>query len=331
MSELARRPMDRFAELDGRRLTIEVPATSANLGAGYDCLALALELHDVIDVEAVARPGGGVIELTIQGDGVDELPADGTNRFVVALELALRAATDREPRGIGWRVAMRNRIPVARGLGSSAAATVGGLIAGNALAGGPLGAADLLALATELEGHPDNAAAALLGGFVVVDGFGGSPIRRPEAIRFDAPRDLRAVLFVPVLQLETRAMRAALPAAVPLSDAIANLGRVAIGVAGLAVGRSDLLAALTQDRLHEPYRATVYPQLPRLVAVAREAGAIGACLSGAGSTIIAFSDSVAVMTRIEAAFLAAAADEGLPGTVRIVAPQNGGARIIAGG
>ena len=142
----------------------------------------------------------------------------------------------------------------------------------------------LLRIATSIEGHPDNAAAALLGGFVV----SASTPDGVEAIRFDVPRELRAVLFIPELRLSTAAMRRALPKNVPLADAVANLGAVGVGVAGLAAGRTDLLARMTVDRLHEPYRAKVYPQLPRLVEAAREAGALGACLSGAGSTILAF-------------------------------------------
>jgi homoserine kinase len=219
---------------------------------------------------------------------------------------------------------MHNEIPLARGLGSSAAATVGGVVAGDALVGEPLTETDKLRLATEIEGHPDNAAAALLGGFVVVakgeDGV--------EAIRFDAPRDLRAVLFIPELRLPTDEMRRALPESVPLEDAVANLGAVAMGVAGIASGRTDLLRHLTVDRLHEPYRATVFPQLPRLVTAAREAGALGACLSGAGSAVIAFTDSMAGITRLEAALFAAAADVDLPGKAVVVSPRNTGARVV---
>jgi homoserine kinase len=137
------------------------------------------------------------------------------------------------------------------------------------------------------------------------------------------------VLFIPDLRLPTVDMRSALPAEVPLEDAVANLARVAMGVAGMATGRLDLLRILTFDRLHEPYRAAVFPQLPRLIESARAAGAIGACLSGAGSTVLAFSDSVQAITRIEAAFSATAADMDLPGHLTVVAPRNLGARVIA--
>jgi homoserine kinase len=314
-----------LAELDGRRIVVEVPASTANLGAGFDCIALALALTNRVSLEVRGWSRGGV-DLTVDGEGQGELSEDRTNRFVVAVEKALTMARGELPDGVGWRIEMENAIPLARGLGSSAAATVAGLLAGNALVGEPLTSADLLRLATELEGHPDNVAAALLGGFVVSaateDGV--------EAIRFDAPRDLRAIIFVPERRLSTDEMRAILPDTVPRADAIANLSRVAIGVAGIATGRHDLLRALTFDRLHEPYRAAVYPELPRLVGAARDAGAIGACLSGAGSSVVAFADSVAVITRIEAEMTAAAADLDLAGKLEVVSPRNTGAAVIGG-
>jgi homoserine kinase len=137
------------------------------------------------------------------------------------------------------------------------------------------------------------------------------------------------VLFVPDLRLPTADMRSVLPAEVPREDAVANLTRLAIGVAGMAIGRFDLLRVITVDRLHEPYRAKVFPQLPRLVQSARDAGAIGACLSGAGSTVIAFSDSVRTITRIEGAFTAASVDTDLPGRILVVSPRNQGAQVTA--
>jgi homoserine kinase len=311
-----------LAELDGRRVSVEVPASAANLGAGYDCVGLALALTNKVEVE-VRGWSRGEIELTVDGEGQDELTEDRDNRFVRGVEAALRAARGELPDGVGWRIEMHNQIPLARGLGSSAAATVGGLLAGNALLGDPLSSEDVLRLATELEGHPDNAAAALLGGFVVSaatpDGV--------EAIRFDAPRDLRAVLFIPDLRLPTGEMREVLPAIVPFEDAAANLAAVAIGVAGLAKGRFDLLGRLTVDRLHEPYRAAVFPALPQLVEAARSAGALGACLSGAGSAVLAFADSLTAISRIEGAFAAAAADTDLTGRVLVVAPRNAGAKV----
>jgi len=315
-----------LAELDGRRATVEVPATSANLGAGYDCLGLALAMTNRVTLE-VRSWSRGQVELTVDGEGVGELTADRDNRFVQGVEAAMRLARGELPEGVGWRVEMTNEIPLSRGLGSSAAATVGGLIAANALLGGPLAIHDLLDLATTIEGHPDNAAAAMLGGFVV----SSATSRSVEAVRFDVPRDLRAVLFVPELRLSTSEMRDVLPDVVPRVDAVANLAAVAIGVAGIAARRYDLLRELTVDRLHEPYRAAAFPQLPRLVEAALEAEAIGACLSGAGSTVIAFADSLATISRIEAALLAAAADTDLAGRVLVVAPRNAGATVVSTG
>ncbi len=313
-----------LAEMDGRRVTVEVPASSANLGAGYDCLAVALGLTNRVQVE-VRGWSRGEIELTVQGEGEDELSADRENRCVQGIEAALREVRGEIPEGVGWRIEMHNEVPLSRGLGSSASAPIAGRVAGNALLGEPLTNPDHHPLPNAIEGHPDNAAAALLGGFVVSAAIDGAV----EALRFDAPRDLRAVLFVPDLRLSTADMRSVLPAKVPREDAVANLTRVAIGVAGMAIGRFDLLRVVTVDRLHEPYRAKVFPQLPRFIQSALSAGAIGACLSGAGSTVIAFSDSVRTITRIEGAFTAASVDTDLPGKIVVVSPRNQGAQVIA--
>jgi homoserine kinase len=314
----------RLPSLDGSTIVVEVPASSANLGAGYDCLGVAIALTNRIEVEIRVR-GHGKIDLTVDGEGRNELTGDRDNRFIRGLEAALRMGLGELPDEIGWRIGMRNQIPLSRGLGSSAAATVGGVLAGNALAGEPLSMADMLNLASAIEEHPDNAAAILLGGFVVV----ASGAEGVEAIRFDVARELRAVLFIPDLRLSTREMRAALPASVPLADAVANLGAVAVGVAGLATGHFEHLGRLTVDRLHEPYRAVVYPQLPVMVAAARQAGALGACLSGAGSTIIAFTDSPAGVEALEQAMSAAAAEASLAGRVRTVELRNAGAQVVA--
>jgi len=309
----------------GRRLVVDVPASAANLGAGYDCLGLALELLNRVTVEAVH--GDGSIELVTTGEGAGELTASRNDRFVNGLERALEAQLGARPAWVGWRIAAHNRIPLARGLGSSSAAAVGGVWAGNALGGGGLSSAALLRLATEIEGHPDNAAAALLGGFVVSAHLG----ERVEAVRFDAPEGLRAVLFIPERRLSTADMRRVLPAEVPLRDAVSNMSRIAIGVAGIASGRFELLADLTVDRIHEPYRSVAYPQLPRLTGAARAAGALGACLSGAGSTVLAFVAPGADATPVEAALRDAAAEAGLDGRTAVVLPRNRGPEIVEGG
>jgi homoserine kinase len=315
---------DGWGAVVGRPVTVEVPASSANLGAGYDCLGLALELTNRVTVEAVE--GDGSIELEVRGEGSGDLPATRENRFVAGLEAAIGAAFGPRPAAIGWRISMTNAIPLSRGLGSSAAATVGGVAAGNALAGTCLDDEALLRIATRIESHPDNAAAVLLGGFVVSAELDD----RVAAVRFDAPAGLRCVLLIPDRHLSTEAMRRVLPERVPLADAVANLGRVAIGVAGIASGRVDLLADLAVDRLHEPYRAAAYPELPRLTGAAREAGALGACLSGAGSTVLAFVAAGADAAPIEAALRDEAAAAGLPARTAVVAPRNHGPEVVAG-
>ena len=316
-----------WTALVGRRLTIDVPASSANLGAGYDCLGLALELTNRVTVEAVEDARGpGAIELEVTGEGAGELPATRDNRFIAGLERVLETALGPRPPAIGWHVAMHNDIPLSRGLGSSAAATVGGVSAGNALVGDALASDALLQVATMIETHPDNAAAVLLGGFVV----SAQLVDRVAAVRFDAPAGLRCVLFIPERRLSTEVMRGVLPTDVPLRHAVENLGRVAIGVAGIACGRFDLLADLTVDRLHEPYRSVSYPELPRLTGAAREAGALGAFLSGAGSTVLAFIAPGMDSEPVEAAFRAEAAACGLAGRTAIVAPRNHGPEVVAG-
>ncbi len=273
---------DWLDELDGTRVRVEVPASSANLGAGYDCLGLALALTDRIELEVRAGRHGG-IELDVDGEGKDELPENGENRFVLGLEAALRAARGDLPATVGWRIKMHNAIPLARGLGSSAAATVAGIVAGNALAGEALTTGEQLRLATDIEGHPDNAAAALLGGFVVsAVGHEGTV----EAIRFVAPRDLRAVLFIPDLRLATGRMRGALPEMVPLADAVANVAHASLLMLGLSRGDWDLVGRGLVDRLHQPYRAHLFPRSMELVKRAPALGALGATISGAGPTVL---------------------------------------------
>jgi homoserine kinase len=314
------------APLIGRSASVEAPATIANLGAGYDCLGLAVELSLRVTVEAV-EPGGdpSAIDLTVEGDCVGELQEDRSNRFVVALEAGLGELGFEGQEQVGWKVRMSNPIPLERGLGSSASATVAGLVAAGALARQPMDEAAALRLATRIEGHPDNVAAALLGGLVASVALED----RVEAIRIEPPRNLVVVAWIPERKLPTSEMRRVLPDDVPRADAIANLARVAVGVAGLSAGRADVLRLLTEDRLHEPYRAAVYAELRELVTAARAAGALGACLSGAGSTIVAFVDDSdeSAADRVGSAFRAAAARLGQPGRLLALKPASAGARV----
>jgi homoserine kinase len=308
----------------GRRVIVEVPATIANLGAGFDCLGLAVDLALHVSIEAA---DGVELRIDVRGEGAGEVTADRSNRLVAALDAAFVAAGRGDCAQLAWSIEMVNTIPFARGLGSSAAAAVAGALAARAFLDLPASNDDVLRLATGLEGHADNVAPALLGGLVAA--FAGDG--RIAAFRFDVPDALRVVLFVPERRLATDAMRDVLPDTVPRADAVANLARVAAGVAGIASGQWDVLRFLTEDRLHEPYRAAAYPELSALLAAARRAGALGACLAGAGSSVAAFAldASPPEVERIGEAMAAAAAAVGLPGWIRELGATNGGATVTS--
>ncbi len=244
-----------------RRRQVRVPASTANLGPGFDVLAAALSLH--LDVEVLETGSFAVItEL--------EVPRDRTNLLVRAFE-RLHPADDFEFR-------ISSKIPLTGGLGSSAAAIVAGLLAADHIFELD---ADVLSLAVELEGHPDNVAAALHGGFVICDGA--------TAHRFEAPIGLEAILVVPDEAVETEAARAALPAQPALGEVIFNLAHVAMLVRGLSMPDWDLVAAGLDDRLHQPHRARLYPRSAALLEEARSLGALGATISGAGPAVLVWS------------------------------------------
>ncbi len=260
-------------------VTVRVPATSANLGPGFDALALALGRYDVVRVDVVA--GGLAVE--VDGAGAATLPRNERHLVV----RALRAAFDRlggQPSGLALRC--ENRIPQSRGLGSSAAAIVAGVVAARALASGTTGdpvedeAADL-DLAAELEGHPDNVAGCLAGGLTIAwRDDSGVRSARAAAVVGVAP-----AVFLPPTTAATAEVRGLLPATVPHLDAAANAGRAALLIAALT-GRPDLLMPATEDRLHQRYRAAAMPATAELVARLRAAG-VPATVSGAGPAVLA--------------------------------------------
>jgi homoserine kinase len=280
-------------------ITVRVPATSANLGPGFDAVGIALRLHNTLTLEPAAAP-----EIEIVGEGAGALPRDPTHlAYRAAAAVVVRAGSSaRAPAPRAFRLRQHNRIPLARGLGSSAAAVLGGAVAANALLGGPLDAQALLDLATEMEGHPDNVAPALLGGLVVC-------VRTPVGVRWMRliPPRLRGVIAVPDYAVSTDDARRLLPAHVPFADAVFNVTRTALLVAALGGDRPDLLSEATQDRLHQPYRARLIPGLADVVAAARQAGAYGAALSGSGPSVLAFGDAPGIGEAMAAAFRAAGA------------------------
>jgi homoserine kinase len=248
--------------MTNRRRTVRVPASSANLGPGYDVLAAALSLGLELDVEETG-------EFSVE-TGMPGIPTDRTNLCVRAFELIHPAD--------GLSFSIRSEIPPSAGLGSSAAAIVAGLAAADHMYELD---APLFDLASELEGHPDNVAAALLGGFVVC--AGGDPVR------FDPPPGLEGILAIPEHPVPTTQARAALPDEVPVADAVHNVAHASLLVLGLAADDFSLIGRGLSDRLHQDRRAHLYPRSMELVARARDLGAVGATISGAGPAVLFWS------------------------------------------
>lgn len=264
---------------------VRVPATSANLGPGFDAIGLALALHDVVE----ARISGAGVRVEVTGEGAGELPGDGSHLVARAMAAAFDALGEK-PAGV--RVKCVNKIPQARGLGSSSAAIVAGLLAARALTvdgAARFDDAAVLALASEIEGHPDNVAPCLLGGLTIawrepVPGTRGGGVAA-RAARLDPVPGLRPVVYVPATRGLTAQARAALPTQVPHADAAFNAGRAALLVHALTAA-PDLLLAATEDRLHQDYRAPAMPKSAALVRTLRAAG-VPAVISGAGPTVLA--------------------------------------------
>jgi homoserine kinase len=253
-----------------RRRLVRVPASSANLGPGYDAMAAAMAMHLELEVEETG-------EFSFDPGGLEVSTGRG-NLIVRAFE-SLRPAN-----GIAFR--LRSGIPLSRGLGSSASAIVAGLFAADHLYELALSKEEMLARATELEGHPDNVAAAIYGGFVVcAKGADGAP----AAARFDPPEGLEGIVVIPPDEVSTRKAREAIPAEVPLADAVANVSAAAMLVLGLRSADLDLLARGLDDRIHQPRRRDLYPRSMEIVDSAREIGALGATISGAGPTVLVWT------------------------------------------
>lgn len=297
------------------RVHVRVPATSANLGPGFDALGLALALYN----EVVAEERDGVT-VTIDGEGADRLARDAHNVVARGVRLAYEAA-GRPFKGCA--LACVNRIPAARGLGSSAAAWVGGLAAGNALLGSPLSRDALLGLAARAEGHPDNVAAAVFGGLTVSC---GTP-QGVTAVTLPVPKNLAWVVLVPEVTSATAEARALLPRSVPREDAVFNVQRVALLLAGLQTALPAALSVALEDRLHQPYRLKLFPWMPTVAAAARAAGALGCVLSGAGPSLLAVvdGDGQAVGRTMEEALSGA----GVRGRARVLDVDAAGASSTA--
>ena len=257
-------------------ISVRVPATSANLGPGYDAVGLALSLSTRIALDRAQHP-----EIEVSGTGENLIPRGPEHPAYRAARFVAEVIGEPE---VQFRLVQENDIPPTRGLGGSAAALVGGAVAANELFGGQIAAPDLLNIVCELDGHPDNAAPALLGGLVI----GTLTPSGVSAVRLE-PKDLAAAVAVPDFAVSTTAARRALPENVPHRDAVFNVGRSGLLLGALATGEYDLLRVAMQDRLHQPYRAHLVPSLESVIDAALAHGAYGACLSGSGPTVLAFT------------------------------------------
>jgi homoserine kinase len=303
--------------------TVVVPCSTSNLGAGFDALGIALGGPDLI---VRVTPGGSGLRIArLSGAGADSLPRDKSNRIVEAAFAAARLG-GRDPESLSAELEVHSAIPLRRGLGSSAAAALAGALLADALSGGALGEPRVLAAAVALEGHPDNVVPSLRGGAQVALLDAAGAVRSCE-VRIGTA--LKAALFIPDVELSTSEARAVLPKSVPLADAVHNLARSALFVAALSQGRIELFAEAMDDRLHQPARATLIPWLPEVIAEARAAGAYGAALSGAGTTVVALCGPDAVK-RVAQRMSERAAKLGLTGTSEVVDVGVPGARVQQG-
>ena len=307
--------------MDETPIRVRVPATTANLGPGFDCLGMALDLWNEIQVELSQR-----LDVSVDGQGSSELPVDRSNLVYRSVERLFEASGLEMPT---IRLHCHNEIPLKRGLGSSAAAIAGGLFAANLMLPRISGSKDrsfspgeLLDIAVDLEGHADNVCAALMGGLRVVVIEEGSLLSSPVPL----PEDIHAVLFIPEETISTEQARGVLPSSVPREDAVYNVGRVALLVNALATGNLDGLRFATKDRLHQPYRQGLFPAMKVIFSAATSAGALGVFLSGSGSTILALTVGREMTVAYEMA--EAARQAGVAGEVKVTKPSKIGAHAV---
>ena len=264
----------------GQKVVVDVPATSANLGPGFDCLGAALDLNNRFAMRRI-EGGGERFELIIEGSEGSHLRGGPENLVYRAAQRVWKAA-GLEPVALEARV--RLAVPPARGLGSSATAIVAGLMGANALVGEPLSKEKLLELAIDIEGHPDNVVPSLLGGLCMT---AKAASQRWRVVRCEWTSTVKAVVAIPSIRLSTSEARRAMPKAIPVSDAVVNLGALTLLLQGLRTGSGDLISDGMHDRLHEPYRWRLIKGGDQVKQAAMDAGAWGCAISGAGPSVLA--------------------------------------------
>ncbi|MDD2498797.1 MAG: homoserine kinase [Desulfitobacteriaceae bacterium] len=257
---------------------VRVPATSANLGPGYDTMGMAFNLYNYVTMEE----SGTGLNISVQGEGKGEIPLNEDN---IVFQAACRVFQEVNYHPKGLKILLENNIPVTRGLGSSASTIVGGMMAANIISGEKLDKEHLLLLAINMEGHPDNVAPALLGGVVVAAGFN----ELLNYVKIEVPDGLNAVAAIPDFPLATKTAREAVPKEVSLSDAVFNIGHASLLVAALMKSDFNLLGKVMEDKLHQKYRSLLIPGMEEVFSAAKRAGALAVTLSGAGPTLVAFT------------------------------------------
>jgi len=269
---------------------VKIPASTANLGPGFDTLGMALQLYSVVEMKPSRQT-----EIVLEGKEMQGVPADKSNLIYRVASILFQRAGLEVPE---LYIRASSEAPLTRGLGSSASAIVGALVGANILAGEPFTREQLFAMATEIEGHPDNVGPSLFGGIIVslAPEEKGAPV---PFVRLEPPKDLQALVVIPEFALSTEKSRNVLPEVYSRPDVVYNVGHSSLLVAALAQGRLDLLGKAMRDRIHQPYRAALVPGLQEILDEATMHGAVGAALSGAGPTILCLTDSAEGRAKVE--------------------------------
>ena len=300
-------------------MKVKSPATTANLGPGFDCLGMAVDIWNFLEVEWCTNNKLQEPSIEVHGEGSDELATDTSNLVYQAIKFLFLEAGHQLPE---VRLRCENNIPLSRGLGSSAAAISSGLVAANFMVGNLYEPNELLEMAATIEGHPDNVAAAILGNLQLV--IGEEDQLYTVSIR--PPDDLRLVIFVPDVRISTDDARGVLPSVVSINDAVYNASRVGLLVAGMLTDHVEYFRYSVQDKLHQPYREQLFPAMKVIFKAADDAGALGVSLSGSGSTIMALTKGREMTVAYEMG--EAARQTGVVGELRIVKPAYEGASVI---
>ncbi|ALA43505.1 MULTISPECIES: homoserine kinase [Paenibacillus] len=299
---------------------VRVPASTANLGPGFDTLGMALSLYAWIEMKEAEQTA-----FHLYGNEMNGVPQDKTNLIFKVAQMVFREAGVSVPE---LDISMYSDIPLTRGLGSSASAIVGALVAANTLIGSPLPDSKLFDMASAIEKHPDNVGASLFGGIITAMWDG----ENARHLRLEPDANLEVMVVIPDFQLSTSKAREVLPAHVSLKDAVYNISHASMLVAALASGRTDLIAEAMRDQLHQPYRAALVPGMTEILQDAHHYGALGVALSGAGPTLLALTDQrVNRKAELEQYLTDTMNKEGITASVLKLRPESEGVKVYTEG